>query len=100
MEPKEVTITISGGNHSGKSSILSFLAMVLQCLESPATNKPIPFTIDPDAQTLKEGTLFTDEELTARLMDLIDNDKIRLVLKDVSTPVHGGIIMPDGRLQL
>ncbi len=83
METKDIKITVTGGNCSGKSSILSMLAVVFSCLQS-TKGTPINFIIDPNSQTLKEGGLLTEDQLNISLEKLIEEGKIRLVLKDES----------------
>lgn len=80
---QDVKITITGGSHSGKSAILSLLATVFQCMQS-VEGKPLSFSIDPQAQTLLEGGLILEDELNITLNDLINNEKIHLILKDES----------------
>ena len=77
---QDITITVSGGDQSGKSSILSMLAVVFSCVESP-NGKPLEFIIDPKSQTMQEG-LITEEQLNANLAAMIDGEKVRLILKD------------------
>ncbi|MNC10652.1 hypothetical protein D3C76_102560 [compost metagenome] len=78
---QDITITVSGGDQSGKSSILSMLAVVFSCVESP-NGKPLEFIIDPKSQTMQEGGLITEEQLNANLAAMIDGEKVRLILKD------------------
>jgi predicted ATPase len=83
---QEITITVSGGNQVGKSSILSMLAVVFSCMQS-STGKPLEFTIDPKSQTMQEGGLITEDQLNANLEAMINGDQLTLTLIDKSAGV-------------
>ena len=80
---QDIKITITGPNHSGKSAILSLLATVFQCMQS-VEGKPLSFSIDPTAQTLLEGGLILENDLNTILNDLINQEKVHIILKDES----------------
>lgn len=80
---KEIKITISGPNNSGKTALLSLINLVLSSITDPKTEAGLSVTIDPNSQSLREGGLLDDDEMEPRLIAMIASG-VKIVLTDES----------------